>query len=316
MPQKIQRLLFLSAGMSMLLFACESVIPLIPSVLAATGRDTVTSPQNHSQEKSQSFSQIDRRIILRKNERARETAAHHRLLGRNTSPQPPAEMTSDVSLQPSSSASQVTLSGSGGSQSKVMPSQFSSPNTVIPSAPLGETIRPGLSATPIVKDTSSLLGATSPTSKAVAAPLASPMQTRPSIAPMRRLMSEMPELKQLAAPPIRNPSPPAPKPAIGVSSPSFSFSAQQGDDRPTIQTLTVTNIGGGTLNWHAASTASWLTLGPASGKDTGTIALTATAGSLAIGTYNTTIILSANRATAVTIPVNLTVEAAPVPPII
>ena len=121
-----------------------------------------------------------------------------------------------------------------------------------------------------------------------------------------RLTSEMPKLKELAAP----------KPAIGVSSPSFSFSALQGNSSPTTQTLTVTNIGGGTLRWNAAVTAAWLTLSPASGKDTGTITLTATAGSLTIGTYNTTIVLSAAHATAVTIPVNLTVEAAPVPPII
>jgi hypothetical protein len=70
------------------------------------------------------------------------------------------------------------------------------------------------------------------------------------------------------------------------------------------------------LNWNAAGTAAWLTLSPASGKDTGTIAVTITAGSLAIGTYNTTIIVNAPGATAVTIPVNLTVEAASVPPVI
>ena len=311
MRQKIQRMLFLSAGMSSFLFTCEPMIPLIQPALAASGRDTVTVQQNNSQGKLQSSSPIDRRTILRKNELAGETTTPHRLLGRNTSPQPPAEMINDVSLQPSSSALQVILSGSNDPQLKVMPSR----NTVIPSALLSETMKPRL-ATPIVKDTSSLLGSTSSTSKAVAAPLAGPMQTRPSTAPMRRLMSEMPELTQLAAPPIPSSSPPAQKPAIGVSSPSFSFSARQGDGTPTTQALTVTNIGGGTLNWSAAATAAWLTLGPAFGKDTGTIALTATAGSLTSGTYNTIITLSAAGATAVTIPVSLTVEAAPVPPII
>ncbi|HEX6726462.1 MAG TPA: hypothetical protein VF078_03840, partial [Nitrospira sp.] len=94
-----------------------------------------------------------------------------------------------------------------------------------------------------------------------------------------------------------------------MSASSFSFSAQQGDGSPTTQTLTVTNIGGGTLNWNAAASAAWLTLGPASGKDTGTIALTATAGSLAIGTYNAVIALNAAGATPVSIPVTLTVTA-------
>jgi hypothetical protein len=129
-------------------------------------------------------------------------------------------------------------------------------------------------------------------------------------------MSEMPELKQLAAPPNSNPASPLPKPAIGVSSSRLSFSVQQGDGRPATQTLTVTNVGGGTLHWNAAGTAAWLTLSPASGKDTGTIAVTASVGTLALGTYNTTIIVNAPGATAVTIPVNLTVEAVSVPPVI
>jgi len=199
MRQKIQQLLFLSAGTSMLLLVCEPMIPSIQPALAATSLDTVTVQQNNSQGKSQ---------------------------------------------------------------------------------------------------------------------IASPMQTRPT-APMRRLMSEMPGLTPLAAPSlIPIPSPQLPKPVIGVSSPSFSFSARQGEGSPTMQTLTVTNIGQGTLNWNATATAAWLTLGPASGKDTGAITVTATAGSLPIGIYNATITLSAAGATAVTIPVNLTVEAAPIPPTI
>ena len=200
MCQKIQRLMFFSVSMSMLLLVCEPVIPLIQSALAATSLDTVTIPQNNSQGKPR---------------------------------------------------------------------------------------------------------------------VTSPVQTQPSTSPTRQLMSEMPGLTPLAAPlPIPIPSPPLPRPAIGVSSSSFSFSARQGDGSPASQTLTVTNIGGGTLNWNAVATAAWLTLGPPSGKDTGTITLTAIAGSLAVGTYNTTITLSAADAMAVTIPVNLTVEAVPAPPII
>lgn len=317
MCQNIQRLLFLSAGISSFLFTCEPTIPLIQSALAAPGRGTVTAQGSNSQEKYQDFSQIDRRTISRKDELAKEIAAPHRLLGRNAVPQPLAEMSNDVSLRSSSLASHVSQLRSENSQLKVMRSQLSNPNTVVPSSPLVETIKPRLGgATPIVDDTFSLVGSTSPTSKTVAAPLASAMETRPPTAPLRRLMSEMPKLKQLAAPPIPNSSPPAPKPAIGVSSSSFSFSAQQGDGRPKTQTLTVTNIGRGTLHWNAAATATWLTLGPVSGKDTGTITITATSNSLIMGTYNAAITLSAAGATAVTIPVHLTVEAAPVPPII
>lgn len=317
MCQNIQRLLFLSAGISSFLFTCEPTIPLIQSALAAPGRGTVTAQGSNSQEKYQDFSQIDRRTISRKDELAKEIAAPHRLLGRYAVPQPLAEMSNDVSLRSSSLASHVSQLRSENSQLKVMRSQLSNPNTVVPSSPLVETIKPRLGgATPIVDDTFSLVGSTSPTLKTVAAPLASAMETRPPTAPLRRLMSEMPKLKQLAAPPIPNSSPPAPKPAIGVSSSSFSFSAQQGDGRPKTQTLTVTNIGRGTLHWNAAATATWLTLGLVSGKDTGTITITATSNSLIMGTYNAAITLSAAGATAVTIPVHLTVEAAPVPPII
>ena len=194
MCQKIQRLMFFSVSMSMLLLVCEPVIPSIQSALAATSLDTVTIPQNSSPEKSQ---------------------------------------------------------------------------------------------------------------------LASPMQTLPSTAPMGQLTSEMPKLTPLAPPPLTSiPSPSLPIPAIGVSSQSFSFSTQQGNGSSTTRTLTVTNIGRGTLNWNAAAPVPWLTLSPASGKDTGSIVLTVSAGSLAMGTYNTAITISAVGTAAVTIPVNLTVEVA------
>lgn len=166
------------------------------------------------------------------------------------------------------------------------------------------------------KGTSSLIRPPSTASKAVAVPLVSPMQAQPPIAPMRRLMSGMPELRQLAAPSVSISSPPLPKPAIGVGSPSLSFSAQQGNGSPTMQTLAITNRGGGTLNWNAVSTAAWLTLSPAFGRGAGTIVLTATTSSLAVGTYNTVITLNAAGATAVLVPVTLTVVAASVPPVI
>ena len=310
MPQKIQRILFLSTSMSMLLFVWEPMILLIQPALAATGREAVTVQQNNSHEKSHSSSQIDSKVISRKKELTKVTASPHRLIGRNTSPQSSAETTNDVVLQPSSSStSPVRPSGSEDSQSGVMPSQFVNPNTLIPFTQSGGTMRPGLGATSVVKDTSSLIGSTSPSSKAVAAPLASPMQTRPLPAPMRRLMSEMPELTKLAAPPLSIGPPASPKPAIGVSAPSFSFNAQQGDGSPTTQTLIVTNIGGGILNWNATATAAWLTLGPASGKDTGTVAVTAATGSLTAGTHNAVITVSAPSATPVAIPVTVTVTA-------
>jgi len=131
---------------------------------------------------------------------------------------------------------------------------------------------------------------------------------------MLRLMSEIPALRQLVSPPVV--TPPTPSPAIGVSSSNFTFSAQQNAGNPPAQTLTVTNRGGGTLIWNATTSAAWLTLSPASGSGNGTIALTVTSSSLTPGTYNTTITVSAVGTPAITIPVNLTVAPAPVPPAI
>ena len=150
---------------------------------------------------------------------------------------------------------------------------------------------------------------------AVATPTPSPNQTRRLPAPMLRLMSEIPVLRQLVPPPtVTTPTPPSP--AIGVSASSFSFSAQQNAGNPPTQTLALTNRGGGTLIWNATASAAWLTLSPAAGTNNGTITLTAITSSLTAGTYNTIITVNAVGAPTVTIPVNLTVAPAPVPPAI
>jgi Fibronectin type III domain/Viral BACON domain len=309
MRQKIQRLLLFSVGMSSLVLVSEPMIPSILPALAAAGQDTGTIHQNNSHEKSQHPGQFDGKVIAQKNELTRATAPSHRLIGRTPSPQSLVEINNDASLHPSLSTSTVASFGADDSQPRGISSQFSGPSTATPSSQLGGILGSGFGATSTVPPTSSLLGVTAQTSQAVAAPQASPMQTQPSSTPLRRLMSEIPGLKQLVAPSITILPPPSLKPAIGVSSPSFSFSLQQGDGSPTTQTLTVTNIGGGTLDWNAVSTAAWLNPSPASGKDAGTIALTATTGSLAAGTYTALVTVSAPNATPVSLPVTFTVTA-------
>ncbi len=158
------------------------------------------------------------------------------------------------------------------------------------------------------------LGATDGNSvTAVTAPTPSPNQTTRLPAPMLRLMSEIPILRQLVPPPVVAPPP---SPAIGVSSSNFSFSVQQNAGNPPAQTLAVTNRGGGTLIWNATASAAWLALSPGAGTGDGTIALAATTSSLTAGTYNTIITVNAVGSPALTISVNLTVAPAPVPPAI
>src|SRR5262245_15410929 len=53
-------------------------------------------------------------------------------------------------------------------------------------------------------------------------------------------------------------------PAIGVSPASFTFTATAGGVNPANQSLSITNTGGGTLNWTASDNQPWLTISPAS----------------------------------------------------
>jgi hypothetical protein len=56
-------------------------------------------------------------------------------------------------------------------------------------------------------------------------------------------------------------------PILDVSSTAFSFTALEGGANPTDQTLTVSNTGGGTVNWSIDTTGkpAWLTISPVSG---------------------------------------------------
>jgi hypothetical protein len=100
-------------------------------------------------------------------------------------------------------------------------------------------------------------------------------------------------------------------PAIGISATSLSFAGTEGGSNPANQTVNITNTGGSTLNWTAASDATWLTATPASGTGAATLTAAVNIGGMAAGTYNGTITISASGAsnTPRTIAVTLTVAA-------
>jgi len=104
-------------------------------------------------------------------------------------------------------------------------------------------------------------------------------------------------------------------PTIGANPTSLSFTAQQGGANPAVQTVSLSNTGGGTLSWTASDNATWLTVSPASGTGNGTVTVSAT-GTQTTGTQSGSLTLSAPGATSVTIPVSFTVTAAPVTPTI
>src|SRR5262249_39631240 len=103
-----------------------------------------------------------------------------------------------------------------------------------------------------------------------------------------RITEDMPGLAQLIAPssaPAPSTTPPSINPAIAASPTALSFTAQQGGANPAAQTVTISNTGG-PLSWSASENAAWLTLSPASGSGTGTLAASVNPAGLATGTYN------------------------------
>ncbi len=87
-------------------------------------------------------------------------------------------------------------------------------------------------------------------------------------------------------------------PQIGLTKTSLSFTTLIGQAAPN-DSFGVLNSGSGTLNYTITDNASWLTLSPTSGTsigETDTITATASCASLAKGTYNGTITISATGA--------------------
>ena len=137
-----------------------------------------------------------------------------------------------------------------------------------------------------------------------------PPITMTSPAPTSRLMSGIPALRRLT-------TPPNPAPAIALNSIGFSFSSQLGNPPPPPEVLTVSNRGGGILNWNATTNTSWLTLSPASGTGNGAMTIAPVLGSLGAGTYTGNITVSAPGAQPVSIPVTFIVTPpVAIPPVI
>jgi hypothetical protein len=99
-------------------------------------------------------------------------------------------------------------------------------------------------------------------------------------------------------------------PTIGFSPTSFSFTATQGGSNPANQILNIWNAGDGTLNWSVNDDATWLSLSPMSGTNSGTVTLSVNITGLTTGTYNATITITAPGATnsPINIPVTLTIN--------
>ena len=83
-----------------------------------------------------------------------------------------------------------------------------------------------------------------------------------------------------------------PPPVISASPEEFYFNAVAGGDNPDDKILTVANVGGGSLNWTAGNSESWLTIAPGSGTDSGSVILSVDITGLGFDNYEDTITIS------------------------
>jgi hypothetical protein len=98
--------------------------------------------------------------------------------------------------------------------------------------------------------------------------------------------------------------------AIQLSVSNLAFSGTAGGANPAAKTIGVSNSGGGTLSWTASDNATWLTLSPLSGTNSGTVTTSVNLTGLAAGTYNAIVTVAASGSTNTPqqIPVSLTLS--------
>ncbi|MBZ5522585.1 MAG: DUF1080 domain-containing protein, partial [Acidobacteriia bacterium] len=98
-------------------------------------------------------------------------------------------------------------------------------------------------------------------------------------------------------------------PSLGVAPSAIVFNGFQGQPNPAPVTVNISDLGGGVVNWSAASNAPWLTLSATSGTAPSTLNAQVNIAGLAIGTYSGSITVTAPGVanSPQTIPVTLTV---------
>ncbi len=101
-------------------------------------------------------------------------------------------------------------------------------------------------------------------------------------------------------------------PVLSISAQTVSFSAVVGGSNPSPATVNVTNTGGGTISFTAASDSTWLSVSPASGTAPQTLQISAAVVGLAAGTYtgHVTVTATGVQGSPATITVTLTVSSA------
>lgn len=105
----------------------------------------------------------------------------------------------------------------------------------------------------------------------------------------------------------------ADSPLIAFSPSSISFTANIGGANPASESLSIFNGYTGTLSWAASSSASWLTLTPTSGQQSGTVTLSVNIDGLSAGLYETSVQITGNTGNSPqSVPVTLTINSSPI----
>jgi hypothetical protein len=100
---------------------------------------------------------------------------------------------------------------------------------------------------------------------------------------------------------------------LSVSTTSASFTTVQGGANPASVPVTISNTGGGTLTFTAASDSPWLTVTPASGTAPQTLQISAAAGTLPVGMNSGHVTITASGATGSPVTVTVGFFVTPVP---
>ena len=106
-------------------------------------------------------------------------------------------------------------------------------------------------------------------------------------------------------------TPPVSPSTLAVSPASLSFAVQAGSGSPTPSGLSITNTGGGTLNFTAASDQTWLGFSPFSGTAPANVSVSPSIAGLKAGTYTGHVTLAGGGSSKI-VTVVLTVSAIPV----
>jgi pimeloyl-ACP methyl ester carboxylesterase len=103
---------------------------------------------------------------------------------------------------------------------------------------------------------------------------------------------------------------PAP-PVLAVSAQALMFNYMVGATIPAAQSIQVTNSGGGTLNWSATTSATWLSVAAASGTAPSTLSVLVSPTGLGVGTYSGSVQISAAGASGSPASLTVTLTVAP-----